>query len=184
MGDMEDGRNLNTGDASWASKEPAWWAFSYCSKCLGVKQPDKVVLKVSQIYQFIGAILCKGKPLGNHKQLSCWSRGGGVSSDKFWCLPFQPVVGSNSWWNILNDTCKKIIYHNFMNHEIFIDDAWWLEFALHSKDICIRIFQSDDGSSTKTDTSQNLFSELDTVSMIAMINKDNHDHHDNCDKPT
>ena len=44
--------------------------FSYCSKCLGVKQPDKVVLKVSQIYQFIVAILCKGKPLGNHKQFS------------------------------------------------------------------------------------------------------------------
>ena len=71
-----------------------------------------------------------------------------------------------------------------MKHEIFIEDAWWLEFVLHSKDICIRIFQSDDGSNTKTDMSQNLFSELDTVSMIAMINKDNHDHHDNRDKHT
>ena len=66
--------NLNTGGASWASKEPAWWAFSYCSKCLGVKQPDKVVLRVSQIYQCIGAILCKGKPLAKHKHFSpIWS---------------------------------------------------------------------------------------------------------------
>ena len=57
-----------------ASKEPARWPFSYCSKCLGVKQPDKVVLKVSQIHQFIVAILWKGKPLGNHKQFSpIWS---------------------------------------------------------------------------------------------------------------